>query len=64
MAVHDLRQKTKASTGQRIIKDESSCNCSEKIVELQQELQQLKNMIQNKKPMIVDALVVEDEKRT
>ena len=30
MAVHDLRQKTKASTGQRIIKDESSCNCSER----------------------------------
>ena len=48
MAVHDLRQKTKASTGQRIIKDESSCNCSEKIVELQRELQQLKNMIQKK----------------
>ena len=64
MAIYDLRKKTQASTGQRTIKDESSCNCSEKIFELQIELQQLKSMIQNKKPMIVDALVVEDEKRT
>ena len=64
MAIYDLRKKTQASTAQRTIKDESTCNCSEKIVELQQELEQLKNMIQNKKPMIVDALVVEDEKRT
>ena len=64
MAIYDLRKKTQASTGQRTIKDESSCNFSVKIVELQRELQQLKSMIQNKKPMIVDALVVEDEKRT
>ncbi len=40
MAIYDLRKKTQASTGQRTIKDESSCNCSEKIIELQRELQQ------------------------
>ena len=43
MAIYDLRKKTQASTGQRTIKDESSCNCSEKIVELQRELQLLKS---------------------
>ena len=45
MAVHDLRQKTKASTGQRIIKDESSCNCSEMISKLQKEVEELKKIL-------------------
>ena len=31
MAVHDLRKQTKASTGQRIVEDESSCSCLKKI---------------------------------
>ena len=46
MAIYDLRKKTQASTGQTTIKHETSCNCSEKIVELQRDLQQLKSMIQ------------------
>tara|TARA_Y100001937_G_scaffold99136_1_gene135406 strand:- start:534 stop:710 length:177 start_codon:yes stop_codon:yes gene_type:complete len=45
MAVHDLRQKTKASTGQRTIKDESSCNCSEMISNLQKEVDELKKIL-------------------
>jgi hypothetical protein len=45
MAVHDLRRKTKASTGQRIIKDESSCNCSEMISKLQKEVEELKKIL-------------------
>ena len=45
MAVQDLRQKTKASTGQRTIKDESSCNCSEMISNLQKEVDELKKIL-------------------
>ena len=45
MAIYDLTKKTKASTGQRIIKDESSCNCSEMISKLQKEVEELKKIL-------------------
>ena len=45
MAVHDLRKKTKASTGQRIVEDESSCSCSKKIEDLELKIRQLETII-------------------
>tara|TARA_Y100000356_G_scaffold126112_1_gene123695 strand:- start:42 stop:218 length:177 start_codon:yes stop_codon:yes gene_type:complete len=45
MAIYDLRKKTQASTGQRTIKDESSCNCSEMISKLQKEVEELKKIL-------------------
>ena len=45
MAIYDLRKKTQASTGQRTIKDESSCNCSEMISNLQKEVDELKKIL-------------------
>ena len=45
MAVHDLRKQTKASTGQRIVEDESSCSCSQKIEDLELKIRQLETII-------------------
>ena len=45
MAVHDLRKQTKASTGQRIVEDESSCSCLKKIEDLELKIRQLETII-------------------
>lgn len=45
MAVYDLRKQTNASSGQRIVQDEASCDCSQKIQNLESKIEQLQTLI-------------------